>query len=84
MIALDTNILLYAHAGSAPEGRTARAALDRAFAPADVDLGEDNGVEGSREEFERLYGGEAYAALKRKYDPQGAFPTLYEKCVLRR
>ncbi len=30
MIALDTNILLYAHAGSAPEGRTARAALDRA------------------------------------------------------
>ena len=28
--------------------------------------------------------GDAYAALKRKYDPQGAFPTLYEKCVLRR
>jgi len=36
------------------------------------------------EEFGRLYGGEAYAALKRKYDPAGAFPTLYEKCVLRR
>jgi len=36
-----------------------------------------------REEFERQYGGEAYAALKRKYDPQGAFPELYEKCVLR-
>jgi FAD/FMN-containing dehydrogenase len=36
------------------------------------------------EEFHRLYGGEAYAALKRKYDPAGAFPTLYEKCVLRR
>src|SRR5512134_265577 len=35
-------------------------------------------------EFRRLYGGEAYAALKRKYDPQGAFPGLYEKCVLRR
>jgi FAD/FMN-containing dehydrogenase len=35
------------------------------------------------EEFRRLYGGEAYAALKRKYDPQGAFPGLYEKCVLR-
>ena len=32
----------------------------------------------------RRYGGEAYAALKRKYDPGGAFPTLYEKCVLRR
>jgi FAD/FMN-containing dehydrogenase len=38
----------------------------------------------SEEEFARLYGGEAYAALKRKYDPAGAFPTLYEKCVLRR
>jgi FAD/FMN-containing dehydrogenase len=36
-----------------------------------------------RDEFQRLYGGEAYAALKRKYDPQGAFPELYEKCVLR-
>jgi FAD/FMN-containing dehydrogenase len=36
-----------------------------------------------REQFERQYGGEAYAALKRKYDPQGAFPELYEKCVLR-
>jgi FAD/FMN-containing dehydrogenase len=37
-----------------------------------------------REEFEARYGGPAYAALKAKYDPQGAFPTLYEKCVLRR
>lgn len=37
-----------------------------------------------REEFEARYGGSAYAALKAKYDPQGAFPTLYEKCVLRR
>jgi FAD/FMN-containing dehydrogenase len=36
------------------------------------------------DEFAATYGGEAYAALKRKYDPQGAFPTLYEKCVLRR
>jgi FAD/FMN-containing dehydrogenase len=36
------------------------------------------------DEFRRIYGGEAYAALKRKYDPQGAFPGLYEKCVLRR
>ncbi len=36
-----------------------------------------------REEFERLYGGEAYKALKAKYDPGGAFPGLYEKCVLR-
>jgi FAD/FMN-containing dehydrogenase len=36
------------------------------------------------DEFRRIYGGEPYAALKRKYDPQGAFPGLYEKCVLRR
>jgi FAD/FMN-containing dehydrogenase len=36
-----------------------------------------------REEFDAFYGGAAYAALKAKYDPQGAFPTLYEKCVLR-
>jgi FAD/FMN-containing dehydrogenase len=35
------------------------------------------------EEFRAAYGGEAYAALKRKYDPQGAFPALYEKCVLK-
>ncbi len=35
------------------------------------------------EEFRRLYGGEGYARLKRKYDPQGVFPDLYAKCVLR-
>ena len=36
------------------------------------------------EEFQRHYGGAAYLALKGKYDAQGAFPQLYEKCVLRR
>jgi FAD/FMN-containing dehydrogenase len=36
------------------------------------------------EEFDARYGGAAYAALKARYDPQGRFPTLYEKCVLRR
>lgn len=35
------------------------------------------------EEFRALYAGDAYAALKARYDPAGAFPTLYEKCVLR-
>jgi len=35
------------------------------------------------EEFRRTYGGEAYRALKKKYDPQGAFADLYAKCVLR-
>jgi FAD/FMN-containing dehydrogenase len=36
------------------------------------------------EEFDARYGGAAYAALKARYDPDGRFPTLYEKCVLRR
>jgi FAD/FMN-containing dehydrogenase len=36
-----------------------------------------------RDEFERLYGGETYRKLKAKYDPQNAFPALYEKCVLK-
>jgi FAD/FMN-containing dehydrogenase len=35
-------------------------------------------------EFDRYYGGDAYRAVKAKYDPQRAFPELYEKCVLRR
>ena len=35
------------------------------------------------DEFTRLYGGEAYKALKAKYDPAGAFPGLYAKCVLK-
>jgi FAD/FMN-containing dehydrogenase len=34
-------------------------------------------------EFRAAYGGAAYEALKRKYDPGGAFPGLYEKCVLK-
>jgi FAD/FMN-containing dehydrogenase len=35
------------------------------------------------DEFTRLYGGETYKALKAKYDPAGAFPGLYAKCVLK-
>jgi len=34
-------------------------------------------------EFRRRYGGDAYDALKKKYDPNGAFPRLYDKCVLK-
>jgi FAD/FMN-containing dehydrogenase len=34
-----------------------------------------------REDFARLYGGETYTALKDRYDPQGRFPSLYDKCV---
>jgi FAD/FMN-containing dehydrogenase len=37
-----------------------------------------------REEFEALFGGARYAALKARYDPQGRLPGLYEKCVQRR
>jgi FAD/FMN-containing dehydrogenase len=36
-----------------------------------------------RDEFERLYGGEDYRALKAKYDPGNAFPDLYAKVVLK-
>jgi len=35
----------------------------------------------SREEFARLYNGDAYAALKQEYDPDGRLATLYDKCV---
>ena len=34
-------------------------------------------------QFYERYGGAAYDALKRRYDPAGAFPRLYEKCVLK-
>lgn len=37
-----------------------------------------------REAFWNLYGGDAYRALKARYDPGGVFPDLYDKCVLRR
>ena len=35
----------------------------------------------SRAEFDRLYGGDHYRALKDKYDPRGRFPEMYDKCV---
>ena len=35
------------------------------------------------ETFWKLYDGEAYRALKAKYDPHRRLKTLYEKCVLR-
>jgi FAD/FMN-containing dehydrogenase len=37
----------------------------------------------SREAFGRAYGGDAYRALKEKYDPRRVFPDLYDKCVMR-
>jgi FAD/FMN-containing dehydrogenase len=33
--------------------------------------------------FWRIYNGEAYRELKRKYDPEGSLRDLYEKCVQR-
>jgi FAD/FMN-containing dehydrogenase len=35
----------------------------------------------AKDEFDRLYNGTAYQALKQKYDPQGRLPDLYAKCV---
>jgi FAD/FMN-containing dehydrogenase len=32
-------------------------------------------------EFDRIYGGAAYAGLKEKYDPHGVLPSLFEKAV---
>lgn len=32
-------------------------------------------------EFNKIYNGQAYGKLKRKYDPQGLLPTLFEKTV---
>jgi FAD/FMN-containing dehydrogenase len=34
-------------------------------------------------DFYQRYGGPAYDALKARYDPSGAFPRLYDKCVLK-
>jgi FAD/FMN-containing dehydrogenase len=36
-----------------------------------------------RDEFWAIYGREAYRELKAKYDPEGRFKDLYQKCVLR-
>ena len=33
------------------------------------------------DEFRQLYNGQAYAALKAEYDPEGRLAGLYEKCV---
>jgi len=37
----------------------------------------------SQEEFWAAYHGEAYRALKQRYDPGGVFKDLYATCVLR-
>ncbi len=34
-----------------------------------------------RESFDALYGGEAYAIVKKNYDPDGRLPSLYDKAV---
>jgi len=36
-----------------------------------------------RDEFDAIYGGDAYRRLKARYDPQGRLGDLYAKCVLR-
>lgn len=37
-----------------------------------------------RDEFWGIFGGDYYREIKARYDPDGVFPDLYEKCVLRR
>jgi FAD/FMN-containing dehydrogenase len=37
-----------------------------------------------RTTFDRLYGGEAYAPVKARYDPGGRLPSLHDKAVRRR
>ncbi len=38
----------------------------------------------SRKDFDAAYGATAYGAVKRRYDPNGRFPDLYDKAVKRR
>jgi len=37
----------------------------------------------SRQEFDAIYGAQAYRELKSRYDPQNRLHDLYDKCVLR-
>jgi FAD/FMN-containing dehydrogenase len=37
----------------------------------------------SRQEFDAIYGAQAYRELKARYDPQNRLQDLYDKCVLR-
>jgi len=37
----------------------------------------------SKQEFDAIYGAQAYRALKSRYDPQNRLHDLYDKCVLR-
>ena len=37
----------------------------------------------AEDEFDRRFNGEAYKALKRKYDPSGDAPMLYSKVAMR-
>jgi FAD/FMN-containing dehydrogenase len=36
------------------------------------------------EQFRALYGGDGYAAVKQRYDPDGRLLDLYAKAVMRR
>ena len=38
----------------------------------------------SRDDFERIYGGDEYRTLKDRYDPAGTLGDLYDKCVRER
>jgi FAD/FMN-containing dehydrogenase len=38
----------------------------------------------TEKKFWELYDWDSYSRLKKKYDPQGIFKNLYQKCVLKR
>ena len=53
-----------------------------------LELGGKKGLYSSayydEETFWNIYNGARYRELKKKYDPEGVFPDLYDKCVRRR
>jgi FAD/FMN-containing dehydrogenase len=53
-----------------------------------LELGGKKGLYSSayydEETFWNIYNGARYRELKQKYDPEGVFPDLYDKCVRRR
>lgn len=59
--------------------------VNRAIEDKVTELGGHKGLYSSatydRDTFDQLYGGDAYAAVKARYDPDGRLPTLYDKAV---
>jgi FAD/FMN-containing dehydrogenase len=74
--------------GTVPSGPEAKdAPANRAIEAKVTELGGHKSLYSEafydRETFDRLYDGPHLAAVKRHYDPDGRFPTLYDKAVRR-